>query len=145
MPGESPLFHSILTPALALIIWSLIMMVWLYVTRIPAMQKAGIDPKTAQHPSSLDPLPANVRWVADNYNHLMEQPTIFYAAVFYTYLAGQQDHWNIIIAWTYVALRVLHSLVQATVNAVLLRFSIFIVSSLVLMVLVARDAIALFQ
>ena len=145
MPGETPLFHSILTPALALVIWSLIMMVWLYATRIPAMQKAGIDPAKATHAAALDPLPAQVRWVADNYNHLMEQPTIFYALIFYTYLAGQQDGWNIIIAWAYVALRVVHSLVQATVNLVLLRFSIFMVSSVVLMVLAGRDAIALFQ
>ena len=145
MPGETPLFHSILTPALALTVWSLIMLLWLYATRIPAIQKAGIDPKSAQAPGSLDALPARVRWVDDNYNHLMEQPTIFYALVFYTYLAGQQDHWNIAIAWTYVALRVAHSLVQATVNLVMVRFSIFALSSVVLMVLAVRDVIALFN
>lgn len=145
MPNESPLTHSILTPALALIVWSLVMLVWLYATRIPAIQKAGIDPAKAQAPNALDALPPRVRWVADNYNHLMEQPTVFYALVFYTYLAGQQDHWNIVIAWTYVALRLVHSLVQATINAVMVRFSIFALSSFVLAVLAARDVMALLQ
>jgi hypothetical protein len=145
MPHESPLLHSILTPALALVVWSLIMCVWLYATRIPAIQKAGINPATAQSPDSLDGLPPRVRWVADNYNHLMEQPTIFYALVFYTYLAGQQDAANIIIAWTYVALRVLHSLIQVTRNVVMARFSVFAVSSVVLAVLAARDVWALFR
>ncbi|HEX7759509.1 MAG TPA: MAPEG family protein [Caulobacteraceae bacterium] len=144
MPNESPLFHSILTPALALIAWSLVMLVWLYVLRIPAIQKAGITPDAARAPGALDSLPDRVRWSADNYNHLMEQPTLFYALIFYTYLAGQQDHWNIVIAWTYVALRVVHSLIQATVNAVMVRFSVFVLSSLVLAALAVRDVIALF-
>jgi hypothetical protein len=145
MPNESPLTHSILTPALALIVWSLIMLIWLYVTRIPAIQKAGINPAQAQAPGSLDALPPRVRWVADNYNHLMEQPTIFYGLVFYTYLAGQQNHMTILLAWIYVALRVVHSLVQATVNAVMVRFSVFVLASIVLSVLAVHDVIALFR
>jgi hypothetical protein len=145
MPGESPLLHSILTPALALIVWTLVMCVWLYVVRIPAISKAGINPQDAQEPTSLDALPLRVRQVAYNYNHLMEQPTLFYALVFYTYLAGQQGGANIVIAWTYVALRIVHSLVQATVNLVLLRFTIFALSTAVLAVLAVRDVIALLQ
>ena len=66
-----------LTPMLALVIWSLVVLVWMYATRIPAMREAGIDPANAQEPTSLDPLPLKIRQVADNYNHLMEQPTIF--------------------------------------------------------------------
>ncbi len=145
MPNESPLFHSILTPALALIVWTMIMCVWLYAVRIPAISKAGIDPATAQEPTSLDALPLKVRQVAYNYNHLMEQPTLFYALVFYTYLAGHQEPANILIAWAYVALRVVHSLIQATVNVVMVRFSVFALSTVVLMILAARDVVALFQ
>jgi hypothetical protein len=143
MAGDGPLFHSILTPALALILWTLVMCVWLYAVRIPAISKAGIDPAKAQEPTSLDALPLKVRQVGYNYNHLMEQPTLFYALVFYTYLAGQQNDLNVILAWGYVALRVVHSLVQATVNLVMLRFSIFAVSTLVLAALAVRDALAL--
>src|SRR5258707_15735040 len=70
---------SLLTPVLALNVWTLIVWIWMYATRIPAMNAARIDPDTAKHPGSLDALPTRVRAVADNYNHLMEQPTIFYA------------------------------------------------------------------
>ena len=63
--------------------------------------------------------------MADNYNHLMEQPTIFYALVFYIYLAGQADQLHVWLAWAYVALRVVHSLIQCTINRVPLRFLVF--------------------
>jgi hypothetical protein len=140
----SPLTGSLLTPMLALVVWTLVMWVWMYATRIPAIQKAGIDPANAREPSALDALPLSVRQVAYNYNHLMEQPTIFYALVAYTYLAGQQDGINIALAWAYVALRVAHSLVQATANVVLVRFTIFAVSTLALAALAGRDVVALF-
>jgi hypothetical protein len=120
------------------------MLVWMYAARIPAIGKAGIDPATAKEPTALDALPLAVRQVAYNYNHLMEQPTLFYALVVYSYLAGQQNVVNLALAWAYVAIRVVHSLVQATINAVLVRFSIFIAGSLVLAILAARDVWALF-
>jgi hypothetical protein len=140
----NPLTASLLTPMLALIVWSLVMLAWMYAVRIPAISKAGIDPATAKEPTSLDALPLAVRQVAYNYNHLMEQPTLFYALVVYSYLAGQQNAVNLALAWGYVAIRIVHSLVQATINAVLVRFSIFIAGSLVLAVLAARDVWALF-
>ena len=144
MPADSPLTGSLLTPMLALVVWTLVMTLWMYATRIPAMQKAGIDPANAQEPASLDPLPLKVRQVGYNLNNLMEQPTIFYAVVVYSYLAGQQNSVNLDLAWGYVALRVLHSLVQATVNIVLVRFSIFILGTVVLAALAVRDVWALF-
>ena len=143
--SESPLTSSLLTPMLALICWSLVMLVWLYATRIPAMGKAKVDPANAQEPSALDALQLAVRQVGYNYNHLMEQPTIFYALVVYSYLAGQQNGPNLILAWLYVALRIVHSLVQATVNLVLVRFGIFALASVVLAILAARDVWALVQ
>ncbi len=144
MSGDSPLTHSILTPILALVIWSLVMCAWLYAVRIPAIRKAGLDPAKAREPTSLDVLPLKVRQVGYNYNHLMEQPTLFYALAVYTYLAGQQNETNVLIAWAYVALRMVHSLAQATVNVVMVRFAIFAVSTLALAALAFRDAIGLF-
>ncbi len=144
MSGDSPLTHSILAPILALVIWSLVMCAWLYAVRIPAIRKAGLDPAKAREPTSLDVLPLKVRQVGYNYNHLMEQPTLFYALAVYTYLAGQQNETNVLIAWAYVALRMVHSLAQATVNVVMVRFAIFAVSTLALAALAFRDAIGLF-
>jgi hypothetical protein len=134
---------TMLTPVLALIVLSLLVWIWMYATRIPAMQKAGIDPQNARHPGSLDGLPSSARQVADNYNHLMEQPTIFYALVFYVVLSGHSDQLHIYLAWAYVGLRVLHTLIQCTVNNVTLRFSVFALSTLVLMAMAAREVIAL--
>jgi hypothetical protein len=144
MDQPSPLTHSLLTPILALVVWSLMMTVWMYATRIPAIQRAGIDPGGTREPTALDALPLEVRQVGYNLNNLMEQPTVFYALVAYTYLAGQQNAVNLILAWAYVAIRVVHSLVQATVNIVLVRFSLFALGTLVLAVLAARDVAALF-
>jgi hypothetical protein len=134
---------SLLTPVLALIVLTLVVWIWMYATRIPAMSKAGINPQNARFPGSLDVLPDVPRQVANNYNHLMEQPTIFYALVFYLQLTGQNDHINIWLAWAYVTLRVVHTLVQCTINVVSLRFTIFSLSTLVLMAMAVRAVLAL--
>jgi len=131
--------HAMLTPVLALIAWTLIIWTWMYALRIPAMQAAQINPQDAAHPGSLSVLPAAVRQVADNYNHLHEQPTVFYALAFYCVLAGTGDETNVALAWIYVALRVLHSLIQCTVNKVMLRFSVFVLCSLVLIAITVRN------
>jgi hypothetical protein len=135
--------NFILTPVLALVAWTLLVWLWMYATRIPAMQRLKIEPQTGAHPGSLDVLPSSVRSVADNYNHLMEQPTLFYALLVYLHLTHQGDALNIGLAWAYVALRVVHSLVQNTSNVVLVRFLVFSVSTLALFAMTARAVVAL--
>jgi len=115
---------------------------WMYATRIPAMQKAKLDPQAAARTRALA-LPPEIMWVSDNYNHLMEQPTIFYATAIAAQLAGQADGVNIALAWAYVGLRVVHSVIQVTVNIVMLRFIIFTLSTVALAVLALRTAAAL--
>jgi len=116
----------------------MVMWVWMYATRIPAMQKQKIDAKGLVGTTGRtldDALPAEVQWKAHNYNHLMEQPTVFYAVALALAIGGQGDGLNTQLAWAYVALRVVHSLVQATINRVMLRFAIFAVASLALVAL----------
>jgi len=132
-----------LTPVLALISWTLLIWLWMYALRMPAMSAAKIDPDDARHPGSLNSLPSKVRAVADNYNHLHEQPTVFYALAFYSVLAGADDATNVTLAWTYVGLRVAHSLIQNTINKVVLRFTVFSLSSLVLIGITVRNVMAL--
>jgi len=132
-----------LTPILALVVWTLIVWIWMYATRIPAIQKAEINPEDAIHPGALNSLPSNVRVVADNYNHLHEQPTIFYALAFYTHLAGAGDAINIWLAWGYVGLRIAHSLAQIIVKKVMVRFPLFVMAAIVLIILAARNLMAL--
>lgn len=135
--------NGILTPALALIVWTLIVWAWMYATRIPAMQKARIDPQSAIHPGSLAVLPTSARVVADNYNHLHEQPTLFYALVFYTHLAGAADAVNIMLAWSYVGARIAHSLAQIVLRVVAVRFAIFAIGTLLLIAIAVRDVMQL--
>lgn len=137
------MYETILTPVLAMIVWTFVMWLWMYATRIPAMQKAGINPSKMKLKSEMDVLPIEVRRIADNYNHLHEQPTVFYALVVYCHLVGLVDPMMIGLAWGYVALRVLHSLIQALWNFIPVRFLVFISSSIVLIVMSARAVLAL--
>ena len=134
--------HSpILAPLIALVLWSFVMWAWLYATRIPAIvkHKIAFDPHRPSEEFHAR-LPARVRWKADNYNHLMEQPTLFYAVVLTLAVIGEGAGLNAALAWLYVALRVVHSFVQAIVNIVVLRFAIFMIASLVLLAMAVRAA-----
>ena len=132
-------------PVVVLLAWTMVMWVWMYATRIPAMLKAGIDAKGmvgSTGASLRAQLPDNVSWKADNYNHLHEAPTLFYAVAIVLAIIGQGDGFNTTLAWAYVALRVVHSLVQATVNKVQTRFLLFLASTLCLIGLAIRALLA---
>jgi len=141
--------HSpILAPIVAMVAWSLVMWVWMYATRIPAMNAAKIDTKSLVGGSGADlkkVIPAQAQWPADNYNHLMEQPTLFYAIALVLAMLGAGGGLNLTIAWAYVALRIVHSLVQATFNRVIIRFSIFSLSTLCLIALTLHAAMHLLR
>ena len=130
---------SILHAVLGMGVLTLVMFLWMYATRIPAMNRAKVDPQSAAHPGSLDALPSEVRRVADNYNHLFEAPTLFYAIAFYIVVVGNADPVHAACAWAYLGFRVLHSLVQATLNRVMLRFALFVLSWLALGVMIVRE------
>jgi len=135
-----PTSAEFLSPVLALVAWTLVMWIWMYATRIPAMKAAGIDPQEAAYPGTwVHRLRPGVRSVADNYNHLHEQPTIFYALMFFAALTGGADATALNLAWAYVALRIIHSLVQATFNRVMVRFGVFALATLLLMAMAVRE------
>lgn len=135
--------HGMIAPVLALVAWTFVMWFWMYATRIPAMRKAKIDVGELSRTGAMLELPPEVARVADNYNHLHEQPTIFYALALAAQLGGANDAPNVGLAWIYVAARVAHSLVQATGNVIPIRFSVFALGSLVLLALLVRTAIRL--
>ncbi len=138
---------DILKPVVALAIWTMVMWVWMYATRIPALSAAKVNPDVlARDPSrTLDHiLPASVQWKAHNFNHLHEAPTVFYAIAIVLAIVGQGDGLNATLGWAYVAVRVVHSVVQATVNKVTLRFVLFALSSLILTALITHAAMAVF-
>ena len=139
---------QILGPVIALVGWSLVMWVWLYARRIPAMRAAKIDVGKLTGGTGKDlkqVIPAKSQWPADNYNHLMEQPTIFYAICLTLALMGQGDNLNVGIAWAYVILRITHSIVQATVNRIAVRFALFTLATIPLVMLTVHAAIAFWR
>ncbi len=134
--------NGMIAPVVVLAAWSLVMLLWLYATRIPAMSRAKIRPGSATK-AQMEAMPAWATNPADNYNHLMEQPTLFYAICFALELLDQANDVNIGLAWLYVVIRVVHSLVQATVNIILIRFLIFVTGSIVLIMLTTHALVAL--
>ena len=136
---------QILQPIVVLVVWTMIMWLWMYATRIPAMSQAGIDPNDARRTKSLDEtLPAEVQWKAHNYNHLHEAPTVFYAVAMVPVMIGAGAGMNALIAWIYVGLRIIHSLVQVTANVVMVRFVLFALSSVALIALSVNAAMLVF-
>ena len=141
--------HSpILAPVVALVIWSLIVLLWAVFTRMPALKAAGIDIAKARggKPGGLDGvLPDETQWKAHNYNHLMEQPTLFYAVCLTLAVLGAGAGLNATLAWAYVGLRVLHSLIQGTSNIIRYRFLVFALATLVLAALTVHAALIVFR
>jgi hypothetical protein len=124
VPIQSPIF----APAIVLVLWTLFMLAWLAVTRLPAMSRAGIRLGNIVGSRGVNlegVIPDRVNWKAHNYAHLMEQPTLFYVTVVILALVGEGGGVNLQLAWAYVALRIAHSLVQSLWNRVIVRFTLF--------------------
>ncbi|MFO0652894.1 MAG: MAPEG family protein [Polyangiales bacterium] len=136
---------AMLRPVVALVAWTFVMWAWMYITRIPAIRaaKMKLDP-TAPRGEQMALLPADVRWKADNYNHLMEMPTLFYAVAIVLALVTRDAGTDAALAWAYVGLRVVHSVFQATINKIEVRFGLFFISSLVLAAMTVRAGLAVY-
>jgi hypothetical protein len=143
---------QILKPVVALCGWTMLMWLWMYATRLPAMKRANIDGLQMVGTTGRE-LRENLvakgeeraSWIADNYNHLHEAPTIFYATAIVLALTGQGGNFNLTLAWVYVGLRIAHSITQATFNRVVVRFALFVLSTLTLMSMVLHAAIRVFH
>ncbi len=135
----------ILQPVFVVGLLTVVMTVWMYLTRIPAMYKLKIHPQKAQDTNVLrDLLPKNITRISNNYNHLFEQPTLFYAVTISIAVLEHVDELHITCAWIYAVLRIVHSLIQATIDRVFARFIVFLSSSLVLSFMVVRESFVLF-
>jgi hypothetical protein len=137
---------SILAPAAALVVWSIIMLFWMAGTRLPAMSKIGMDLSKAApggRGQDIDPhVSPSVAWKSHNYTHLLEQPTIFSATIMILAISGGATSLSVSLAWGYTVLRVIHSIWQATVNTVAIRFVFFLLSSLCLTILAVQALLA---
>lgn len=132
--------NAILEPVIVLVAWTLVIFVWMMSTRLPYLMKNNISAQELQNASDVAvKLPGKERRVSDNYNHLHEQPTLFYALAIALALAGTAGTSQILLAWVYVASRVIHSIIQCTYNSVLHRFLLFFVGSAALVGMVGIE------
>ena len=135
---------SILNPMLAMLAWSGFIVAILLLTRIPVVIKQWGNLQYAKHSDELRPImPDKFRYITDNYNHIFEQPTLFYAALIYIQLVDTASQTNISLAWAYVSVRVIHSLIQLTSNNVSWRAASFATSSLILIGIISMEIFAL--
>lgn len=133
---------QILAPAAVLVLWSIVMLFWMAGTRLPAIAKNGGlgAAKPGGRGQDLEGvIPDQINWKAHNYTHLMEQPTLFYATVAILAIMGPVEH-DVLFAWAYVVLRIIHSVWQATVNKVNVRFMLFLLSTICLLMLALHAA-----
>lgn len=124
---------ALLLPVFTLAAWTLLMLVWMGARRLPALarHRIALDARIPQA-ELMNQLPAKIRWPADNYNHLLEQPTLFYAVSLGLIVLGTAPTWALYCAWSYVALRVVHSIYQSLFNRIRVRFAIFMLSTVAL-------------
>lgn len=136
---------SLIAPVMALVLWSIVMLVWMLALRLPALARLKITSEQARGGRGTDLdrlLPREINWPAHNYVHLMEQPTIFYATAISLAVMGQGTALNLGLAWGYVALRVVHSVWQAKVNTIPVRASLFFLSTVLLGVMAVNGLMA---
>ena len=132
----------LLGPVVALVAWSIVMLFWLAIARAPQLRGRKIS-DGARGADLEREQPGRTHWPAHNYQHLMEQPTIFYAIVFALILMGFDAPINVYLAWGYVGFRILHSIFQATVNVVPVRFLLFLAATICLIGLTTHAALRL--
>ncbi len=134
--------NPILLPIFVLVIWTIIMLGWMAATRLPYIAKQDWGPDTGERTSELGAkMPKEIQWKADNYNHLHEQPTIFYATAIASAMIGLGDGLNLYLAWAYVVSRIVHSIVHSTSNVVMVRFMIFLFGTICILVMAGNGAI----
>ena len=140
---------EILYPMFGMIAVTAVMVILLYASRIQALSQRAKNPnkvpnEVARHSDEIRKYmsPRN-RVITENYNHLFEQPTLFYAVVVYIFLMGNTDATHIILAWGYVIFRAIHSVYQLTLNQVPMRATIFGIAGAFLLIMIFREAISL--
>jgi hypothetical protein len=137
---------ALLQPVMVVALLTLVITLWVLFTRIPAMVRLRIHPQKVQDTSKFkDLLPPEINRISNNYNNLFEQPTLFYAVAGVIAILGHVDMIHVYCAWAYAVIRIVHSLVQATVDIVRLRFAIFVLSWITLAIMIVRESITIFS
>ena len=136
---------NILYPMFGMILLSCFVVLALYLSRLMPIIKNFGNLESARYADDFRPLlPEKLRNITANYNHIFEQPTLFYATVIYIYLMNHGDMTNIVLAWGYVVFRSFHTIIQLTLNNVSMRVIPFIFSGICLILLIVKELLFFF-
>jgi len=135
--------QAIFLPFIGMLVLTFAVWVLMYARRIPYMKRERIHPQRVATPHKvMAELPDEIQNPAYNLANLLQLPVIFYALCLYLYAVDAVDSVYVIAAWLFFVLRILHSIVQCTVNKVMLRFYVYSSSSVVLWFMLGRAAFA---
>jgi|SRR5688500_5549707 hypothetical protein len=126
-------------PLFAMVLLTFAVQVRMYSTRIAEMRRLRIHPQAVATSAQAAARFVDTR-AADNFRNLFELPVLFYAALGLAFVLGASDPATLALAWLFVALRVLHSVIQCSYNKVMHRFQAYLAGSLALLLLWARLA-----
>jgi hypothetical protein len=130
---------AIFGPFFATILLTLLVWMYMYIRRIRFITKNDISPKDLAVPGALAQLsPAAVSNPSDNLKNLFEIPVLFYALALYLFVTHQVDAAYVSAAWIFVAFRALHSAVHCTINLMMLRFYLYLFSTLAVWFIAVR-------
>ncbi len=132
---------AIFGPFFATMLLTLLVWIYMYIRRISFLTQNGISPAEMAVPGALAQVsPAAVSNPSDNLKNLFEIPVLFYALSLYLFVTAQVDATDVYAAWVFAAFRALHSAVHCTFNLVMLRFYLYLISTLAVWFMVARAA-----
>jgi len=135
----------IFEPVLGMIALTFAVWVRMYMTRMKAIRAAGKPADHYQRPEGTSILPDEANFVADNFKNLFEVPVLFYVLCFGMWMGGFVDVYNLYLAWGFVVLRALHSYNQCGKNNVMNRFKVYVLSTVLLMIIFVRMALAVWM
>lgn len=123
---------AILWPTITLAALSFVVIVWVAVARTGYMKKTPPRPEDFATGEAAMRYFQPVEMPANNLRNLFEAPVLFYALVPLLLITHQASHVQVILAWVYVALRVIHTVAHVVLGKVSVRAPAFWVSVIVL-------------
>jgi hypothetical protein len=133
---------AIFAPFFSMMFLTLVVWFYMYSRRIPFIQKSKMNPNLLTPAELARISPPAVANPSDNLKNLLELPTLFYALALYLYITNNADSGYLVAAWIFVGFRILHSAVHCTINIVILRFWLYLISTLALWFMVIRAAMS---
>jgi hypothetical protein len=131
---------AIFTPVFAMLLLTLIVWVYMYARRIPFITQNDFGPDELSPMEFARLSPPGVSNPSDNFKNLFEIPVLFYVLAGYLYVTNLVDTTYLVASWVFVAFRFMHSAVQCTVNIVMLRFCLYLISTLSIWFIAGRAA-----